>query len=527
VDKGRNGSTNEHVDVLVVGGGISGLSAAIAATEAGRHVLLVDAADENNRGGNTRYSIGIARVAYDGWQDLAEMLGPDAPGDRAPVVPYPSARYHADLARAAKGHGNPVLQRIVAEGSAALVTWLRDHGVRWTVTPFRFGRDPQQPDTPPALPPGAPLMATGGGAGVVDALLDAARGCGVRVRFGAAVRALLTGPSPGIELDPDGATIRAASVILAAGGFDASSEARARYLGPGWDLARIRGSRFNTGRVLQAALKVGAASAGHWSGVHAVASDPDGPPWGDLGIGDVHGRYSYPYGITVNVRGERFFDEGADEKNFTYATVGRFVHGQPGGIAYQVFDDTTSELLEPRYATASPCVADSVEELAEQLAVPAARLCQTIRTFNDACPPGTFDPHDLDGLAASPEGQPRKSHWAVPLAVPPFRAYPVVPAITFTFGGLAIDADARVLGPAGQPLPGLYACGDIVGGIAVHNLPAGTGMIAGGVLGRIAGESAARSAVAATSSSPVPAGSPEEHEDAGQDASQPEKAANL
>ena len=510
MDKGRNGSTRERVDVVVVGGGISGLSAAITAAEAGRRVLLVDAADENNRGGNTRYSIGIARVAHDGWRDLAEMLGPDAIGDRPLVLPYPAARYHADLVRAAKGHGDPVLQRIVAEGSAAVVAWLRDQGVRWTVTPFRFGRDPGHPGGPPALPPGAPFIAAGGGAGVVDALLDAARSRGVRVRFGAAVRALLTGPSPGVELDPDGATIRAASVVLAAGGFDASSEARARYLGPGWDLARFRGTRFNTGRVLEAALKVGASSAGHWSGVHAVASDPNGPPYGDLSVGDVHGRYSYPYGITVNVQGERFFDEGADEKNFTYATVGRFIHAQPGGIAYQVFDDTATELLEPRYATARPYVAGSIEELAEQLAVPAAQLCQTIRTFNGACPAGTFDPHDLDSLAATPEGQPRKSHWAVPLSVPPFRAYPVVPAITFTFGGLAIDADARVLGPAGQPLPGLYACGDIVGGIAVHNLPAGTGMIAAGVLGRIAGESAARSAVATTNTSSVPAALPEE-----------------
>jgi tricarballylate dehydrogenase len=498
VDEGGSNSTAEHVEVVVVGSGIAGLSAAITAVEEGRNVLLVDAADEQDRGGNTRYSIGVARVAYDGWQDLEEMLGSDAPADRPPALPYPASRYYADLVRASQGQGNPELQRIVAEGSASLVKWLRDHGARWTVTPFRFGRDPDRPGGPPALPPGAPLFAAGGGAAVVDALLDAGRSIGVQVRFGAAVRALVTGPSPGIELDPDGSTITAGSVVLAAGGFDANAAARTRYLGAGWDLIGFRGTRFNTGRVLDAAIEVGAASAGHWSGVHAVASDPNGSPHGDLSIGDVHGRYSYLYGITVNVRGERFFDEGADEKNFTYATVGRHIHAQPGGMAYQVFDDTAIELLEPRYATANPYVADSISELAGKLPVEAERFCQTVQTFNDACPAGTFDPYDLDGLAATPVGQPRKSNWAVPLSVPPFRAYAVVPKVSFAFGGLAIDAEARVLGPAGQPLPGLYACGDIVGGIAVHNLPAGTGMIVAGVLGRIAGESAARGVGAPT-----------------------------
>ena len=482
----------ERFDVVVVGGGIGGLSAAITAAEAGRSVLLLDAADERAFGGNTRYSIGIARVAYDSWQDLAEMLGAQSTEDRPPVLPYPPEQYHADLTRATRGQGNTVLHRLVAEGSATLVRWLRERGVRWTVTPFRFGREPERPNGPPTLPPGVPLMAAGGGAPVVQALLETARNVGVHVRFGAAVRALTTGPLPAVELDPDGSTIRAASIVLAAGAFDADSAARARYLGTGWDLVRFRGSRFNTGRVLEAALRGGVAPAGHWTGVHAVASDPDGPPHGDPTIGDIHGRYSYPYGITVNARGERFFDEGADEKNFTYATVGRCIHAQPGGIAYQIFDDAASELLEPRYATARPHVAASIEALAEELSLPAAKLRQTVQSYNEACPPGRFDPFDLDGLAASPVAQPPKSNWAVPLSAPPFRAYPVVPAIAFAFGGVAIDAEARVLGPAGQPLPGLFACGDIVGGIAVHNLPAGTGMVAAGVLGRIAGNGAAR-----------------------------------
>ena len=490
MDNGRDGA-HEHVDVLVVGGGIAGLTAAITAAEAGRQVLLVDAADEDNRGGNTRYAVGVARVAFDGWDDLAKMLGTDVPADRPPALPYPVSSFRADLERVSRGQGDAVLHRVIAEGSAPLVTWLREHGVRWAVTPFRFGRDPEDPDGSPTVPPGVPFLAAGGGANVVDALVAAADAAGVRVRFGAAVRSVLTGPAPGVELDPGGATITADAVVLAAGGFEASAEARARYLGPGWDLVRFRGSRFNTGRVLEAALAVGAVPAGHWSAAHVAASDPAGPAHGDLSIGDVHGRYSYLYGITVNARAERFVDEAADEKNFTYATIGRSLYDQPGRIAYQLFDDTATGLLEPRYATATPCVADTLEELADRLGIPAASLGETVRAFNAACPAGRFDPYDFDSLAAEPEGQPRKSHWAVPLAVPPFRAYPVGPAVAFAFGGLAVDEATRVVGPARQPLPGLYACGDIVGGIAVHNLPAGSGLIAAGVLGRVAGQSAA------------------------------------
>jgi tricarballylate dehydrogenase len=480
-----------EVDVIVIGTGIAGLSAAITAAEAGLQVLVIDAADVRNAGGNTKFSIGVARVAFAEWQDLGEMVGPDTRLGRVPFLPYPPEQFAADLARVTQNQGDDALHRIIAEQSAPLVTWLRVHGVRWTLSPFRFGRIPGN-SAEATLPPGAPLFAEGGGAGLIESLLSAARAVGVRLQFGTAVRGLALDP-PRVVLDPDGATIEAAAVVLAAGGFTASRAARASYLGNGWDLRRFRGSPFNTGRVLDAALAVGGVAAGHWSGVHSVASDPAGPPHGDLSVGDVHGRYSYPYGITVNVDGQRFFDEGRDEKNFTYATIGRFIHDQPGGIAYQLFDATAIDLLEPRYSTAHPLVADTLDELAKRLPVPASQLRATVEAFNEACPAGEFDPLQLDGLAAAPVGQPPKSNWAVPLSVPPFRAYAVEPVISFTFGGLAIDQAGRVLGAGGKPLPGLYACGDIVGGIAVHNFPAGSGMIAAGVIGRVAGASAARS----------------------------------
>jgi tricarballylate dehydrogenase len=481
-----------RVDVLVVGTGIAGLSAAIAAAEAGRSVLVVDAADEQHAGGNSQFSVGVARFAFEGPDDLATLLGPGLPTEQPAALPYPADTFLADLRRVTRGQGDPFLHALVARNSRDLVRWLGDHGVRWTLTPFRFGRDPERPDGPPALPPGAPLIGAGGGRAIVGSMLASARSLGVRFRFGAPVRSLSLGSPPGVELDPDGTRVAAGALVLAAGAFDASSAARARFLGEGWDLVRCRGSRFNTGRVLEAALEAGAAPAGHWNGVHAVASAPGGPPHGDHEVGDVHGRYAYPYGISVNLRGERFFDEGADEKNFTYATVGRYIHAQPEGVAYQLFDDRATKLLEPRYSTSAPAVADSIDELAGKLPFASDRLTETVRTFNDACSADCgFDPFALDGLAAKPPGQPPKSNWAVPLSSPPFRAYPVVPAITFAFAGLAVDARARVLTSGGDPLDNVYACGDIVGGIAFHNLPAGTGMIAAGVLGRLAGDEAA------------------------------------
>ncbi|MCE0765570.1 FAD-dependent tricarballylate dehydrogenase TcuA [Pseudonocardia kujensis] len=471
------------VDVLVVGGGIAGLTAAITAAEAGAQVRLVDAAERADRGGNTRWSIGISRVAHSDRAELEKLLDAGMSFGEVDVPSYPADRFHADLVRVSRGDGNRTLQRLVADGSLPLARWLRDHGVRWKPAPFRFGR--AAPDREPGLAPGAELMVRGGGAALVDALLDAAHTAGVEVRFGIRVRALCTA---GVEL-ADGTRLTADAAVLACGGIEGSRAMRARYLGPGWDLVRIRGTRHNTGALLEAALAAGAAPAGHWSGVHAVASDPHGPPYGDPVIGDVHGRYSYPYGITVDARGERFLDEGADEKNLTYATIGPAIHAR-GGTAYQVFDASGTELLEPRYAQSTPVVADTVEKLAHALGLP--RLVETVRAFNTACPDGEFDPADLDGLAAQPPGQPPKSNWAVPLTRPPFRAYRVTPAVTFAFAGLAIDADAQVRDEVGRPLPGLLACGDAVGGIAVHNLPAGTGMIAAGVLGRIAGATAAR-----------------------------------
>jgi tricarballylate dehydrogenase len=212
---------------------------------------------------------------------------------------------------------------------------------------------------------------------------------------------------------------------------------------------------------------------------------------GDLAVGALTTRLSYPYGISVNARGERFVDEGADFKLLTYAKVGRDILAQPHGVAYQVFDQQTVPLLEPRYGLGSaPYVADSIEGLARAIGIPPEAFAGTVAAYNDSLGGGDFNPAIRDGLS-SRGITPPKSNWSLPLEVPPYVAYAVSCAITFTYGGLQIDPEARVISSGGIPIPGLFAAGEITGAFFYDNYPAGAGLVRGTVFGRIAGRNAA------------------------------------
>ena len=291
-----------------------------------------------------------------------------------------------------------------------------------------------------------------------------------------------------------GHDVRAGAVVLACGGFESNAEMRARYLGPNWDLAKVRGSRFNTGQGLKMALDLGAAVAGHWSGAHAVAWDLNAPPFGDLDVGDRFQKHNYPFGIVLNARGERFLDEGLDFHSYTYAKYGGEILNQPGMFAWQIFDQKVVHLLREEYRI--PRItkekADSFEDLAGKLeGVDARRFLETVRAFNAAPRPEVpFNPNIRDGLATSSLAI-DKTNWAQRLDQPPYEAYAVTTGITFTFGGLKITNDTEVEDTTGHPIPGLYAAGEIVGGLYYHNYASGTGLMAGAVFGRIAGKNAA------------------------------------
>jgi tricarballylate dehydrogenase len=294
----------------------------------------------------------------------------------------------------------------------------------------------------------------------------------------------------------DGEALRAGAVVLAAGGFEASPRLRAAYLGPNWDVAKVRGTPHNTGEVLEAALAHGAQAYGHWSGCHAIQWDADAPATGDREITNRFSRQSYPVGLVVNRDGKRFLDEGADFRNYTYARYGAEVLRQPEGVAAQVFDARTVGLLRAidyEAPGAARVEAGTLAELAEGLGIDDDGFERTVAEYNAAVQPGEFDPSIKDGKRTVGIAPP-KSNWALPLDSPPFVGFRITCGITFTFGGVRVDDGARVLDRAGRPIDGLCAAGELVGGLFFHNYPGGTGLTAGMVFGRRAGDSAAEHA---------------------------------
>jgi tricarballylate dehydrogenase len=273
---------------------------------------------------------------------------------------------------------------------------------------------------------------------------------------------------------------------------------RARYLGPGWELAKVRGTRFNTGDAIRMALDIGAAPVGNWSGCHAVAWERNAPEFGDLAVGDQFQKHSYPWGIYINAEGKRFVDEGADFRNYTYAKYGRVILNQPGQFAWQIFDAKVKGQLRDEYRIkqVTKVTANTLEELVKKLDdVNADQALKEIKAYNAAVKtdipfnPNIKDGRRTEGLAIN------KSNWANTLDTPPFEAYAVTCGITFSFGGLRINTDAQVISTDGEPIPGLYAAGELVGGIFYFNYPGGTGLTNGAVFGKIAGASAAKQAV--------------------------------
>jgi tricarballylate dehydrogenase len=270
---------------------------------------------------------------------------------------------------------------------------------------------------------------------------------------------------------------------------------RARYLGPNWDLAKVRGTRYNTGWGHKMAMEIGAAVTGHWSGAHAVQWDMNAPEYGDLTIGDRFQKHNYPFGILVNAKGERFLDEGLDFHSFTYAKYGHEVLRQPGLFAWQIFDQKVVKLLRDEYRIAriTKETANTLEELAPKLTgVDPEGFLRTVRAYNEAPRPDvSFNPNIHDGLRTRGLAI-DKTNWANRLDTPPFEAYGVTTGVTFTFGGLKVSTEAEVLDTSGTPIRGLFAAGEIVGGLYYHNYGSGTGLVAGVVFGRRAGAGAAR-----------------------------------
>lgn len=499
--KVKHGTTSESgpvPEVVIVGGGNAAICAALSAREQGANVTVLEKAPFDERGGNSLFTAGGFRFAHHGLDDLRRDILDDLSEAEVDQIgslpPMPEEMFMADLMRVTEHNADEELAQILVGQSREAVQWLRGHKLRFIPM---FGRQSYKIGGKHHFYGGLNIEVVGGGWGLVDQLLRAADRNGIVIRYETSLTELIQdrrGAVTGVRVKgPEGfEEIPAKAVVLACGGFQANPEMRVRYLGSGWELCKVRGTRYNTGDGIRAALDIGAQPYGGWSTCHAVQWDFSAPPFGDRVVLDNYQKHSYPIGIVVNMNGMRFIDEGADFRNFTYAKYGREVMKQPRTAAVQIFDAKTIDHVRDEYRIreVTKARADSIEELARMLEINVEGLRCTVDEFNQACQPGDYNPAVLDGV--STRGiEPPKSNWALPIDTPPYYGFMVTCGITFTFGGLRIDSHGQVLDLVDKPIPGLFAAGELVGGLFYGNYLGGAGLTSGLVFGRLAGKSAA------------------------------------
>jgi len=478
-------------DVLVVGAGNAAMSAAVAAREQGADVVVLEKAPKSQRGGNSALTVHM-RFPYQGVEDLVPLLSDVGEEETRSlterVSAYTESDYYDDIMAVTDGQSDPTLAQMLVTEAYKTVLWMRSYGHAWIPSH----------DSPTSA---NVVSFDGGGFAMQERWFRAAKRLGIPVHYETTALELMQDRAGKVTRviartgDRD-VQFKARTVILACGSFESSPEMRAQHLGTGWDKVKLRGVPFNTGDGLNMALELGAQPNGSWSTCHASPQDSKRPDYDVPGPG-VSGvywsRYSYPFGITVNVDGRRFVDEGETWRGLTYAKTGRAILSQPGGIAFQIFDaDQRRKGLIRGYEDAIGYKSSTLDGLARDLGLRDVRTFQeTIREFNESIQESEFHPFRLDGKSTSGITPP-KSNWALPIATPPFEAYPTICGMTFTYGGLKITPSAEVLHESDRIIPGLYAAGEMVGGLWHDNYPSGGGMMAGAVFGRIAGAKAAQ-----------------------------------
>lgn len=430
------------------------------------------------------------------------------------LEPYKQSDFRADMDRICLGRSDPRLSQILIDESNEAVKWLAHNGVRYQLS---FNRQAFLVDGRYKFWGGLHLKTEDGGKGLIEDHRRAAARHGIKVFFSTPATKLhrsANGQVTGVSVEHDGgpATITAKAVILAAGGFEANPRMRSQYLGPGWDLAYVRGTPFNTGDCLEMALRdVSAKQAGHWSGCHCTCWDANAPAdTGDRLISNEFTKSGYPLGVMINSSGERFVDEGIDYRNYTYAIFGRAILSQPGGIAFQIWDSRTIPWLrkeEYRDEVVKKIHGNSIEELAENCSkeglLSKQKFIDTLTAYNEAVhasikenPVKKWDPAVKDGMTTQSSATRLalpKTNWALPVDEAPFLAVKVTGGVTFTFGGLAVNAETTaVISAATQKeILGLYCIGEMLGGLFYGNYPGGSGLTSGAVFGRRAGRAAA------------------------------------
>ena len=481
-----------NCDVAVVGSGIAGLSAALAAAEAGADVVVLERAVRGEHGGNTRYTEAFLRMksVSEVADDFDDRLAENAGHHLDPQLVSETLADEDDWPPVVRtlNFTSPALISTFSEQAGPTLEWLEGFGIRFEslATPFITTSTSR-------------LMPVGGGLAMVEALTDAAEARSVRFAFETAawtLRLLDDGSLTGLRVRQGGRNVDVdcRAVILACGGFQGNDEMMARYVERAAYVRPIaRGGYYDKGEGIQMALDIGAAPAGNYSLFHAEPIDPRS------GIAEP-ALFVFPYGILINRHGERFTDEAPGTVDATYEAITRRILEQSDGLAYVLLDEQIEDVPNYQVAIRSnqpPITAGSLPALADALGVPADALVAAVAEYNAACPSGGgFEPLRLDARSTSGLNPP-KSNWARPLDTPPFRAYPITCANVFSFGGLLVNSSAQVIDREGLPIPGLYAAGEVIGLYHGHYIGS-TSVLRGAVFGRQAGRHAPRSAVAAT-----------------------------
>ena len=473
-------------------------------------MLMLEAAPESEFGGNSRYTAGAMRFAYTEHDDILDLLADttDPRLARTDFGTYPVAQFRRDLLDFGGGRALSAQQTLLINESQSLMRWLKELGIAFAPI---YSRQAFERDDKYQFWGGLTLNAVGEGDGLVQRQRNAFLKGGGEIRYDCQVEALITRDDKvcGVSATTPASTAAntagredffAAAVVLACGGFEANAARRAERLGEHWQHARVRGTRYNQGHGMTMAQAAGAAVAGKFDGCHATPMDAATPDYGNPDMPHIqrknYRKISYPFGVMLNARGERFVDEGKNFRNYTYAQYGRAILEQPQQCAWQFFDAQAMELLYEEYRVdfATRFVAPTLEGLIGQLdGIDQPAALSTLTNYNAAVNDAVvFDPTTLDGRATQGLAL-NKTNWATRLECAPFYAYPVVCGITFTYGGLAVSTDGEVLSDRnqGSAIEGLYAAGELVGGLFFEGYPGGSGLTAGGVFGRAAGYSAA------------------------------------
>ena len=452
-------------DIVVVGCGMAGITAGLRASELGRDVALLEKAPEEHRGGHTRFAESM-RITTENVSVDAEFNMDD----------YAASDFYSDIMRLTDYRADPDLTRAVTSNIGETFEWFTDNGIEWEY---------QQPH--PGYASGRVWLE---GAEFISEIVDLIEENGGVIHYDTEVRSINRsddGGVTGVDARVEGVKTRfsADAVILAAGDYGSSKEKRTRYYGPGYGNMKVRGSRYNTGEAIDAAMDVGAKPDGEWGDAHMAIIDAESPDV-EGGITRIDG---YQYGIILNHDGERFLDEGEDVRTHTYAKFGREIFEQEYHEAFIIVDSKTIDDVAHMGPT-RPITADSIELLVKRLDIGNANeAVRTVEAYNEACDPGAYDPESLDGN--STEGvSPPKSNWALEIDEPPFTGFPVTGGMTFGFGGIAITPDAEVLDTCDNVVPKLYAAGNVTGGLFYGNYPGGSGLTNAAVFGKIAAENA-------------------------------------